>query len=67
MTDERRQAFSAEPSEMDLEAVAERLAKLDEEVRAASEVEEVEEVRSRRRCCSSVRQSLKTSKKEKLR
>lgn len=44
MTDETRMAFSAELSEMDMAAVAERLASLDEECRAATEVEAVEEM-----------------------
>ena len=43
MTEERKAAFSAELSEMDLTQVQERMAELDEEVRNASEVSEVEE------------------------
>jgi len=44
MTDEKRMAFSSELSEMDMAAVDERLASLDEEVRSATEVEAVEEM-----------------------
>ena len=49
MTDEKRQAFNAELSEMDLTAVIARLASLDEEVRAATEVEAVEEMTERKK------------------
>ena len=44
MTDEKRMAFSSELSKMDMAAVDERLASLDEEVRSATEVEAVEEM-----------------------